>query len=73
MAMQLIWKVLCDQAEHLRARNAFLANYVDARIPSFPTFETALVANLSNALRDKAGTERAPDAERSSFNPFAQQ
>jgi hypothetical protein len=24
--MQLIWKVLCDQAEHLRARNAFLAN-----------------------------------------------
>jgi hypothetical protein len=51
----------------------FWPTYVDARIPSFPTFETALVANLSNALRDKAGTERAPDAERSSFNPFAQQ
>jgi len=58
--MHTIWKVLRNQAEQLQARNPYLAEYVEARILSWPTFESALAANLSNALRDKAGTDLAP-------------
>lgn len=58
--MHPIWKVLRGQAEQLQARNPHLGEYAEARILSWPTFESALAANLANALRDKAGTDLSP-------------
>lgn len=53
--MDSLWQRLQDQARQLADRNPVLRHYVDHRILSQPSFETALAANLALQLKEQAG------------------